>query len=171
MEFRRDVTSVIQIGEEKTRVEGYYHLDKTIVCDTDEIASGVVNKLDRLQKEDFNRIHIPKFDYYINRNAVRYRVEFIKGYPLGTVSKFKDIIYEDVVDRESDWTFDDFGASNFIVEHNTDKIFAVDFQSYNYIPNRDYRISKWEKLKKINFNILEDILINEKWTNPTRHPL
>ena len=26
MNYRRDVTSVIQIGEEKTRVEGYYNL-------------------------------------------------------------------------------------------------------------------------------------------------
>ena len=83
MEFRRDVTSVIQIGEEKTRVDGYYHLDKTVVCDSEELARGVVEKLDRLKKEDFNRIYIPKFDYYTNRNAIRYRVEFIKGYPLG----------------------------------------------------------------------------------------
>ena len=53
MNFRRDVTSVIQIGEEKARVEGYYHLDKTVVCDSDEIARGVVEKLDRLQKEGY----------------------------------------------------------------------------------------------------------------------
>ena len=31
MEFRRDVTSVIQIGEEKTRVDGYYHLDLSLI--------------------------------------------------------------------------------------------------------------------------------------------
>ena len=150
MEFRRDVTSVIQIGEEKTRVEGYYHLDKTIVCDTDEIASGVVNKLDRLQKEDFNRIHIPKFDYYINRNAIRYRVEFIKGYPLGTVSKFKDIIYEDIVDRESDWTFDDYGLSNFVIEWKTNKIYAVDFTSYRYYPDKEERRNSWNRYTEKN---------------------
>ena len=51
-----------------------------------------------------------------------------------------------------------------------DKIFAVDFQSYNYIPNRDYRISKWEKFKNLNFNMLKD-LAKGKWTNPARHPL
>ena len=143
MNFRRDVTSVIQIGEEKTRVEGYYHLDKTVVCDSDEIARGVVEKFDRLQKEDFNRIHVPKFDYYAMDNAVRYRVEFIKGYPLGTISRFKDIIYEDVVNRESDWTFDDYSMGNFVVEH-TGEVWAVDFTSYRYMPDREERNEKWK---------------------------
>ena len=54
MTYRRDLSSTIQIGEEETKVNGYYHLDKTIVCDSDEIARGVIEKLDRLQKEDFN---------------------------------------------------------------------------------------------------------------------
>ena len=150
MNFRRDVTSVIQIGEEKTRVEGYYHLDKTVVCDSDEIARGVVEKLDRLQKEDFNRIHIPKFDYYAMDNAVRYRVEFIKGYSLGTISRFKDIIYEDVVNRESDWTFDDYGLANFVIEWKTDKIYAVDFTSYRYYPDKEERRNSWDRYTEKN---------------------
>ena len=150
MEFRRDVTSVIQIGEEKTRVDGYYHLDKTVVCDSEELARGVVEKLDRLKKEDFNRIYIPKFDYYTNRNAIRYRVEFIKGYPLGTVSKFKDIIYEDIVDRESDWTFDDYGLSNFVIEWKTNKIYAVDFTSYRYYPDKEERRNSWDRYTEKN---------------------
>ena len=150
MNYRRDVTSVIQIGEEKTRVEGYYHLDKTVVCDSDEIARGIVEKLDRLQKEDFNKIHIPKFDYYAMDNAIRYRVEFIKGAPLGTVSKFKGDIYEDVVERESDWTFDDYGYGNFVVEWKTLKIYAVDFTSYRYMPDREERRRKWEQYTEKN---------------------
>ena len=89
MKYRRDVTSVINTGDEKVKIEGYNNLDKTVVCPSNEVAEIVADKLDRLSKENFNRVHIPQFDYYINENAIRYRVEFIKGYHLGTVSKFK----------------------------------------------------------------------------------
>ncbi len=144
MTYRRDLSSEIQIGEEKTRVTGYYHLDKTIVCDSDEIARGVIEKLDRLQKEDFNRVRIPKFDYYAMDNAVRYRVEFIKGWPLGTVSRnASHIIYQDVVNRESDWTFDDYSMGNFVVEPSG-QVWAVDFTSYRYMPDREERNEKWK---------------------------
>ena len=157
---------------EPSVLEASFTLVKQFNCFTKDNLDLMIDKLERLKKENFNRIHIPDFEYSVEGNIISYNTVFIKGWGVGIyVPDFANIIYEDVVQRDSDWTFDDFGGSNFIVEHNTDKIFAVDFQSYNYIPNRDYRISKWEKLKKINFNILEDILINEKWTNPTRHPL
>ena len=63
MTYRRDLSSTIQIGEEETRVTGYYHLDKTVVCDSDEIARGVVEKLDRLQKENFNKIKSHSYSF------------------------------------------------------------------------------------------------------------
>ena len=83
---------------------------------------------------------------------------------------FTNIIYEDIVQRDLDWTFDDYGSSNFIVEHITDRIFAVDFQSYNYLPNRDYRESKWKKFQKLNSNVLDGLSKGE-WINPAHHPI
>ncbi len=155
MKYRRDVTSVINTGDEKVKIEGYNNLDKTVVCPSNEVAEIVADKLDRLSKENFNRVHILQFDYYINENAIRYRVEFIKGYHLGTVSKFKKAIYEDVVERESDWTFDDYGMGNFVVEWKTDKIYAVDFTSYCYYPDKDERRKSWDKYQQREKEVLE----------------
>jgi|TARA_B100000282_G_C31511566_1_gene389623 sulfatase maturation enzyme AslB (radical SAM superfamily) len=156
---------------EPSVLEASFTLVKQFNCFTKYNLDLMIDKLERLKKENFNRIHIPDFEYSVEGNIISYNTVFIKGWGVGIyVPDFANIIYEDVVQRDSDWTFDDFGGSNFIVEHNTDKIFAVDFQSYNYIPNRDYRISKWEKFKNLNFNMLKD-LAKGKWTNPARHPL
>jgi len=161
MNYRRDVTSVIHISEnEKEKIEGYYNVDKTIVCPDEKVTKIVANKLERLQKEDFNRVNIPKFDYITNSNAIRYRVELIKGYHLGTVSKYKDIIYEDVVERDHDWTFDDYGLSNFVIEWKTNKIYAVDFTSYCYFPDRQKRKDSWNRYSEKNKEELKTILNN-----------
>ena len=131
----------------------------------------MIDKLERLKNEDFNRVHIPDFEYKVDGNILTYDTVFIKGWGVGTlIPYFTNIIYEDIVQRDLDWTFDDYGSSNFIVEHNTDRIFAVDFQSYNYLPNRDYRESKWKKFEKLNSNVLDGLSKGE-WINPAHHPI
>ena len=88
---------------------------------------------------------------------------------IGTfIPDFANIVYEDVVLRDSDWTFDDYGMSNFIVEHNTNKIFAVDFQSYNYIPDRNHRESSWKKYTNFQSITMKEI-VNGVWINPAYH--
>jgi len=158
-------------NNEPSVLESSFTLVKQFNCFTKDNLDLMIDKLERLKKENFNRINIPDFEYSVEGNYISYNTVFIKGWGVGThIPEFANIIYEDVVERDSDWTFDDFGSSNFIVEHNTDKIFAVDFQSYNYIPDREHRISKWEKFKNLNFYMLKD-LANGKWTNPAHHPL
>ena len=66
------------------------------------------------------------------------------------VSKFKGDIYDDIVERESDWTFDDYGYGNFVVEWKTLKIYAVDFTSYRYMPDREERRRKWKQYTEKN---------------------
>ena len=151
---------------EPSVLEASFTLVKQFNCFTKDNLNLMIDKLERLKKENFNRIHIPDFEYKVEGNTITYDTVFIKGWGVGTlIPNFANIVYEDVVQRESDWTFDDYGGSNFIVEHNTDRIFAVDFQSYNYIPDHDYRNSKWEKFKNLNTNILKNLARGE-WTNP-----
>ena len=97
-------------------------------------------------------------------NILTYDTVFIKGWGVGTlIPYFTNIIYEDIVQRDLDWTFDDYGSSNFIVEHNTDRIFAVDFQSYTKIPNQKDRQKCWDICRKTDMDFLKgnDITINQ----------
>ena len=57
--------------------------------------------------------------------------------------------------RESDWTFDDYGMGNFVVEWKTDKIYAVDFTSYCYYPDKDERRRSWDKYQEREKQVLE----------------
>tara|TARA_B100001778_G_C18512097_1_gene594711 strand:+ start:173 stop:703 length:531 start_codon:yes stop_codon:yes gene_type:complete len=152
-------------------LESSFTLVKQFNCFTKDNLFVMIDKLERLKNEDFNRVHIPDFEYKVDGNILTYDTVFIKGWGVGTlIPYFTNIIYEDIVQRDLDWTFDDYGSSNFIVEHNTDRIFAVDFQSYNYLPNRDYRESKWKKFEKLNSNVLDGLSKGE-WINPAHHPI
>ena len=143
-------------------LESSFTLVKQFNCFTKDNLFVMIDKLERLKNENFNRVHIPDFEYKVDGNILTYDTVLIPY--------FTNIIYEDIVQRDLDWTFDDYGSSNFIVEHNTDRIFAVDFQSYNYLPNRDYRESKWKKFEKLNSNVLDGLSKGE-WINPAHHPI
>ena len=141
-------SSNLQFGTVCEPVKASFKLTKTIYCKRPKYLKEMVNKLDRLKNENFNRVLIPDFSYEVNEDSVTYDVDFIKGYPVGTlISKYADIVYEDVVKRTSDWTFMDLHSVNFIVEYSTDNIYAIDFQSYTYIPNHEERISRWNSCK------------------------
>ena len=152
-------------------LESSFTLVKQFDCFTKDILNLMVDKLERLKDENFNRVLIPDFDYIVDGNIITYDTAFIKGWGIGTyIPDFANIVYEDVVLRDSDWTFDDYGMSNFIVEHNTDKIFAIDFQSYNYIPDRNYRESSWKKYTNFQSIAMKEI-VNGVWINPAHHSL
>lgn len=142
--------SILQLGCHEAPVQASFRLSKTIHCKTLENKNAMVEKLDRLKEEDFNRVLIPDFDYDVVDNTVTYDVDFIKGIGIGTlIPKYADIVYEDVVKRQSDWIFFDLATANFIVEYKTEKIYAIDFQSYAFIPDKNERESKWKSSRYI----------------------
>jgi len=152
-------------------LESTFTLVKQFNCLTKDNLDLMVDKLERLKDENFNRVFIPDFDYRVEGNIITYDTAFIKGWGIGTfIPDFANIVYEDVVLRDSDWTFDDYGMSNFIVEYNTDKIFAVDLQSYNYIPDRNHRETSWKKYTDFQSITMKEI-INGEWINPAFHPM
>ena len=123
-----------------------FRLSKTIHCETEEYRDHMIEKLERLQNEDFNRVLIPEFTFTVDGNDVTYDSEFIKGYGVGTVvPQFAEIIKEDVVNRTNPWTFTDYNTVNFIVEMKTNKIFTIDFQSYSYCPDMEKRERMWDE--------------------------
>ena len=171
MKSIRYSSSIYNTDNQPSVLESSFTLVKQFNCFTKDNLFVMIDKLERLKNENFNRVHIPDFEYKVDGNILTYDTVFIKGWGVGTlIPYFTNIIYEDIVQRDLDWTFDDYGSSNFIVEHITDRIFAVDFQSYNYLPNRDYRESKWKKFQKLNSNVLDGLSKGE-WINPAHHPI
>ena len=147
----KNLTSLTAINRIRERVESYnYKLKKIVTCETPEIAQAIIKKFDRLKVDNFNRVLIPDFDYTIKDNIIKYDQEYIKGYALGTISKYSQIIYEDVVIRESDWTF--------VVEIYTNKIYMVDILSYCYYPDVDRRLKAWYLYKERNTRDLKRLL-------------
>ena len=74
-----------------------------------------------------------------------HNVEFIKGYGIPMfIPELSKIIYEDVVNRKSDWTLCDYSNDNFIIDANTNTLYAIDFQSYGYYPDVNRRIKMWD---------------------------
>ena len=142
--------TTVRYGEDENRyeaaiLEASFHLSKTIHCKKEEYRDHMIEKLERLKNEDFNRVLIPEFTYTVDGNDVTYNVQYIKGYGVGTlIPKFAQIIKEDVLNHPNPWTFTDFNTSNFIVEMRSSKIYTIDFQSYCYCPNIEERERIWE---------------------------
>jgi len=154
-------------GREELYLNTSFTLNKRISFKSNDDLLVMVDKLERLKKENFNRVLIPKFKYHIESdNVLSYDVDFIKGYPVGTsVAPFSGYVYEDVLSRESEWTFTDYHMTNFILEVRTEKIYAVDFQSYSYIPDRNLRNRIWENCQKTHRTIFGAIS-NGTWISP-----
>ena len=159
--------SGIHYGENRSCVEleASFRLLKTIHCQTEEYRDHMVEKLQRLQNEDFNRVLIPKFTYTVDGNDVTYEVDFIKGYGVGTyIPEFAQIVAEDVRDHKSSWTFTDYHMVNFMVEFQTNKIYAIDFQSYCYTPDMEKRRRIWDSnLEKDKVRM--ERIYNGKWNH------
>ena len=151
-------SSNLHFGASNIPVKASFKLIKTIHCDKSENVDEMVDKLDRLKKENFNRVLIPNFEYEIKDKDVIYTVDFIKGNGIGTlIPKFADIVYEDVVKRNSEWVFVDLHTVNFMVEKGTKKIYAIDFQSYARVPDHATRQALWESCTNSDLNDLKTI--------------
>ena len=106
-------------------------------------------KLQQLEqdRDTFTGVHIPyfTFDTLEKDLTVTIQSEFIKGHFVG--HRFSDILYKNLVERESIWSFTDYGILNFIKQQDTEKIYCVDLESY-----REMEISKrkdeWNRQRK-----------------------
>ena len=115
-------------------------LTKHVYCEHPELFR---ERLTRLKSEDFGRVKVPLFDFEIRDNILTIEVEYIKGYAIGTCSIFRKTILEDVVQRDSEWTFDDYHFTNFVITMEGDCVYAVDLLSYRHFPSKAARHSLW----------------------------
>ena len=140
------------------KVDISFRMTKIIDCKTEECAEILIDKLSRLKNAKFDNILIPEFDYDLEGVIVTQEIEYIKGEKCGMIKKkYRDKIYKDLVEGESDWTFNDFNFNNFIVVERLNKIYAIDFQSYNFIPSREERQKLWKNDVRLNDIVIEEM--------------
>lgn len=147
-------------------IEVGFRFQKKLVFDKDTFDAEVwIERLERVKSQDFNRIKIPEFTYEIIDNEILFEIEFIKGRQLGatTFMNWRDVIKEDLVDKEDDWGFGDLKPENFIIEKSTDTLYLVDFDTYNPRDHKN-KLLEWNKyLKKSSDEIKSsDIVVNTK---------
>jgi len=103
-------------------------------------AEDLENRLKKLKLAKFDFICIPEFEFSKHKNTVTIESQFCKGNhcDLDVVQ-----IYNDLIDKE--WTFEDPTPDNFIVCDLTAQTFAVDLDSFTYLPNIEDRQAIWEQ--------------------------
>ena len=148
-----------------------FRFQKKLIFDKERFdAEAWIERLERIKSQDFNRIKIPEFTYEIINSEILFEIEFIKGRQLGatTFVNWKDVIKEDLIDRDDNWGFGDLKPENFVIEKNTDTLYLVDFDTYDP-RDRKNKLLEWNKqLKKIIDEIAENeriYLKNKFWSS------
>ena len=102
----------------------------------------VYGNLERLQTENFNQIKIPKFTLRWDDDLIVYEAEFIKGKPVRSIRDY-NILYEDIIERDSDYSFINMLPENYIKNDKGD-LYVIDLDEYGYHPYEE-RKKRWEK--------------------------
>ena len=144
-----------------------FKLSKTIWFKNNDDRDHNISLLKKLKEDSFGPILIPDFSFSEGNCVIEMDVEFIRGFTIGTlIPKYREVVKKELVDRNSDWTFGDYHTPNFIVEDGTEKIYAVDLQSYGYFPDRNHRNYLWNNAIASCDRFLENLLfenINDRY--------
>ena len=119
---------------------GSFSFRKEMVFSTVSQLEKVVKNLDRLKTEKFYNIVVPDFTYEVVDHILTIDMDYIKGQMIQSIHHY-NIIYDELVERDSDYSWTDYTPENYIV-HN-DRIYVIDLDSYGYIKYED-RKRKWE---------------------------
>ncbi len=101
-----------------------------------------IDNLQKLKTETFNRIKIPDFTFKIDDDKLIIESGYIKGHFIDY--SHSDIIYNDLVLKEGDYSFHDYNPSNFIINKYDNQIYAVDLDDFRKI-DVNKRIENWTK--------------------------
>ena len=131
-----------------------FYLTKTVEYDNTEVFHRDIENLERLQEEKFVKIKVPKFTFEYKDNVLQYTCQFIKGWNCNL--KRMDYIYDDVVCRNSEYSFCDYSPSNFIRVYQGEldsreryggSVYAIDLTSYQKMDIRK-RTKLWNRQRK-----------------------
>lgn len=133
--------NISQIAISGGTISTKFTIIKEVKCKDIKAVDLVVHNLEKLKKAKFKTIKIPQFSYEVSDLIITETCEFIKGSFLS--KKQEPVILNELVLNNDDYTFGDYHYTNFIIKDKTRNIYAVDFSSYGYIPDRYLRNSCW----------------------------
>ena len=119
---------------------GLMTLKKEMVFSTVSQLEKVVKNLERLKTEKFNNLVVPDFTYQTLDHILTIEMDYIKGTMIQSIHHY-NILYDELVERDSDYSWTDYTPDNFIVLN--DRIYLIDLDAYGYIKYED-RKRKWE---------------------------
>jgi hypothetical protein len=107
----------------------------------------IVTRLNQLQKDKdtFTEIRVPSFSFTTEGLSIITTSEYIKGQFVG--HNFSNILYRELVERESPWTFTDYTIGNFIKSEYNNILYCVDFESYKKM-EISKRKEQWNRQRK-----------------------
>jgi len=133
---------MIYTDNHSTRITELTIIKTILVHNSDEL----VTNLKQLSSEDLGLIKIPEFDFSHTSNEVTIESEYIKGiYPH---IHHMDQIKQQLVYRESEWSFSDYNYTNFKIHRFTEEIYAVDLDDFCKI-DIPHRMASWQKARGI----------------------
>ena len=100
----------------------------------------VVSNLKRLSWERFNNVVIPNYEYSINDHILTVEMDYIRGHYPKSIHHY-NIIYDEFVERQSNYSCTDLNPMNFIV--NNDRVHLIDLDSFGYV-DYEQRLQDWE---------------------------
>ena len=109
-----------------------FRIIKEIDYLNEDIAIEKEEDYNHLKDKTFNRIHVPNFSFKRKDSSITYKSDYIKGIQIckHNKAKYKDIIFEDLVKRQSDYSFTGYYFTNFIIEEHTNRIYYIDLDDY-----------------------------------------
>ena len=119
---------------------GFMTLKKEMEFSTVSQLEKVVKNLERLKTEKFSNVVVPDFTYQTLDHILTIEMDYIKGKMIQSIHHY-NIIYDELVERDSDYSWTDYTPDNFIVLD--DRIYLIDLDAYGYIKYED-RKRKWE---------------------------
>ena len=83
----------------------------------------------------FDKIKFPKFKttYYDDQLSLIVESEFIEGKHIKKEDSVTKIIFDEIVNRKSDWTFASFSYHNFILDKKN-TLYYIDIDDYKVVP-------------------------------------
>ena len=114
-----------------------FELIKTCTYVNTDLAIYYERNLAILQKDVFETVKVPKFEFERKDNVIRSQIEFIKGDQLNqfTRQRYAKTVYQGLVLRcdsfGNQYSFKDFSPNNFIVCKATGDLYYVDLEAYD----------------------------------------
>ena len=137
------------LGDVVYTTNSNFYLTKTTTYSTEERYQMDIENLKRLKEEKFSTIKVPEYTFDYSDLTIQYTVQYIKG--LFPTKRQMEEYYEDLVLRDSEYSFCDYGLVNFIL-HKGGQMWAIDLTSYCKVSlnHRKYLWKRKEGYRTIN---------------------